>query len=384
MKVLVTSANSALSLTIIRALGRRGIDVTAVSYSASSYPLSSKYCHRRIILPKPQNDVDRISQLSDVTRKEHFDVLLPLGDDVLPAAANMKKFLPYVNVPIAKYEVLKKANNKAEIMKLATAIGVPCPKTYVVHESSELDTILKEARFPIILKPTEGTGATGLKYAYSEKELRMEFSALINEYKNVLVQEFIPGDEYFVSVLFDKSSLPKRACVQRAIRVYPISGGQATMVETVEQKDALNAGIKILTALNYFGVAELDFILDNRDGKMKLLEINPRFWASLQGAITAGVDYPYELIRLSTDDNINEDLSYRVGLKCRNLLFGDLKHLVSVLVGRKSPKYQLGKIRTLLNFLKFHEDDSYYILSLDDPLPPILKIFWALIPSKAS
>ena len=383
MKVLITCANSTLSLTIIRSLGRRGINVTAVSYSALSYPLSSKYCHRRIILPKPQNDVDRVSQLINVIKNDHFDVLLPLGDDELPVAANIQKFKPYVNVPIANYEVLKKANDKAEIMKLATAIGVPCPKTYMIRAVSQLDTILLEAEFPLVLKPTEDTGAKGLRYAYSEKELKMEFSALINEYKNILVQEFIPGDEYFVSVLFDKASLPKRACVQRAVRVYPISGGQATMVETVKRKDALDAGIKILTALHYFGVAELDFILDNRDEKMKLLEINPRFWASLQGAITAGVDYPYELIRLSTDDDIDEDLSYRVGLKCRNLLFSDLKHLVSVLVGKKSPKYQLGKIRTLVNFLKFYEDDSYYILSLDDPLPPILKIFRALCPSKA-
>jgi hypothetical protein len=62
--------------------------------------------------------------------------------------------------------------------------------------------------------------------------------------------------------------------------------------------------------------------------------------------------------------NVEADLSYKLEVRCRQLLFDDTVHLLDVLRGVKSDKYQLGKIRTLINYLKFHKDDAYYILFL--------------------
>ncbi|OGP60331.1 MAG: hypothetical protein A2V65_00740 [Deltaproteobacteria bacterium RBG_13_49_15] len=78
--------------------------------------------------------------------------------------------------------------------------------------------------------------------------------------------------------------------------------------------------------------------------------------------------------------DIETDFSYREGIKCRHLLYADTLHLVSVLRGEKSLKYNLGKIRTVLNFLKFWEDDSYFILSISDLRPALKKIFaWSTV-----
>ncbi|HKK43686.1 MAG TPA: hypothetical protein VJ963_14815, partial [Bacteroidales bacterium] len=61
-------------------------------------------------------------------------------------------------------------------------------------------------------------------------------------------------------------------------------------------------------------------------------------------------------------------------IKCRHLLFEDTNHMLSILRGTKSPKYKYGKIRTVMNYLNFFNDNSYFVLSLSDPVPALKKI----------
>ena len=108
-----------------------------------------------------------------------------------------------------------------------------------------------------------------------------------------------------------------------------------------------------------------------RDGKPKLIEVNPRFWGSLQAAIVAGVDFPYLLYRLVIEGDIKPKLRYRIGCKCSNLLFGELQYLVATM---RNNSYSLSlKLQILFDFLKLYKS-SYYILSFDDPMPAIFKI----------
>ncbi len=136
----------------------------------------------------------------------------------------------------------------------------------------------------------------------------------------------------------------------------------------------IEIGIKILKSVGFYGIAEMEFIIDEKDKQPKIFEINPRFYRSIQGAIAAGVDFPHALYRMAMEQDIETDLSYKAGVTCRDLLFEDTKHLISVLRGAKSPKYTPGKTATLINFLKFHRDDSYFVLSASDPMPAIRKI----------
>ena len=103
--------------------------------------------------------------------------------------------------------------------------------------------------------------------------------------------------------------------------------------------------------------------------------MNPRFYGPLQCAISAGVDLPFDVYNMTINGDIEPDFSYMEGVTCRHLLFEDTKHLISILRGTKSPKYTLGKLATLLNYLNFFRDDSYFVLSASDPLPALKKIF---------
>ena len=102
----------------------------------------------------------------------------------------------------------------------------------------------------------------------------------------MLVQEYIPnGGELGVYTLFDNQSVPRALSVQRRLRSYPVSGGPSTLRETIRNdasRLATDIAFRLLTKMQWTGVAMVEFRIDARDGMPKLMEVNPRFWGSLQ------------------------------------------------------------------------------------------------------
>jgi predicted ATP-grasp superfamily ATP-dependent carboligase len=108
------------------------------------------------------------------------------------------------------------------------------------------------------------------------------------------------------------------------------------------------------------GVGLVEFKVDPRDGIPKLMEINPRFWGSLQLAIVSGVDFPYLILRMARKESYDPVLRYAVGKRCRWLLLGDILHFLN-----NPNRFHLHP--SFFHF--FDPDTSYDILSRDDPLP---------------
>lgn len=127
--------------------------------------------------------------------------------------------------------------------------------------------------------------------------------------------------------------------------------------------------LKMLKELNWNGVAMIEFKIDSRDNIPKLLEINGRFWGSLQLAISSGVDFPYLLFKTIIGEDVEPILDYRKGIKCRYLL-GDIVHLFYVMKGNPNCGFEYPKrLPTLLNFMKFYEKNLVYDdISFSDPM----------------
>jgi hypothetical protein len=113
----------------------------------------------------------------------------------------------------------------------------------------------------------------------------------------------------------------------RRLREKPPSGGVSVLCESIEPPvDALDAATRLLAGVRWNGVAMVEYKIDEREGVARILEVNARFWGSLELAVSAGVDFPYLLFRMATGERIGESTGYRVGLKVRWEL-GDLDHL---------------------------------------------------------
>jgi biotin carboxylase len=130
---------------------------------------------------------------------------------------------------------------------------------------------------------------------------------------------------------------------------------------------------RLLGLLGWHGVAMVEYKQDARTGRFYLMEINGRFWGSLQLAIDAGVDFPYLSFQLAAGMDLDLPRAYKVGVKSRWLL-GDVDHLWLRLSRRGDdlPPGTPSRLSTALDFMKFSTPGLRYdVMSYDDPQPMV-------------
>jgi predicted ATP-grasp superfamily ATP-dependent carboligase len=263
----------------------------------------------------------------------------------------------------------------------ALACGVPVPRTRFVGGLADLKECAARLEYPVVVKPTRsrmptkhGWVSTTVQYAQSEDALwRMyQQTDYLGRYPS-LIQERIVGPALAIFVLCDRGKL-LTAFAHRRLREKPPSGGVSVLSESVAVDPQLREfAVRLLGPLGWHGVAMLEFKQDARTGNVFLIEVNGRFWGSLQLAIAAGIDFPYLSWQLALGKHPDVPPAYRVGVRNRWLL-GDLDHLLLRLT-RRDCDLQLAesapsKLRAVLDFLKFVQPDLHYeIVSGEDPGP---------------
>jgi predicted ATP-grasp superfamily ATP-dependent carboligase len=380
MNALVTNAENLITLSIIRSLGEKGIEVTGTSDDSHALCFSSKYCKKKLIYPSVRKDEKGfLSSLEKTVQKSKYDVLFTMWiDELLAISPRREIFRKHTRVPLPPHESLLIANDKSETLKFAQEHNISCPKTYFPENVADAEKIKKELDYPAVIKPAKGFGAKGLHYVINGEELIERYKKSSHDGK-LIIQECIPleGTIYGVEALFNADAKPRAVFVHKRIRQYPLTGGQSTMRESVSYPEIEKIGLKLLEKLNWYGVAMVEFKLDPRDDKPKLMEINPRFWGSIPLSIAAGVDFPYLLYRMETEGDIKQVKGYKTGVKSRMLLPGDIRFLISAL---RDDYSHLGlrkesKTKVLREFMRFWEKDLHYdLFSLEDPNPALAEI----------
>ena len=277
--------------------------------------------------------------------------------------------------------------DKRNLMQFAEARGIPMPKTYyspptpepckvqgLGPESSEvqgspapngvqgLNHFVDKFPIPAVIKPRISSGSFGIVYVKKREDLAPSYQSVHERFPLPLIQEWIPdgGGAFGLSALFDEASNIKAAFVHKKLRMYPVQGGLSTLREGVEHPQIMEIGLSLLKSLNWVGVAMVEFKVDPRDGIPKLMEVNPRFWGSLQLAIVSGVDFPHLILKMARKESFEPILRYKVGKRSRWLLLGDILHFFN-----NPNRFHLHP--SFFNF--FDPNTSYDIISKDDPLP---------------
>jgi predicted ATP-grasp superfamily ATP-dependent carboligase len=313
MKVFITDADYKHTLGAVRTLGKRGIYVIAGSSSKRSQSFYSNYCKKRVVYPDPRKEEGFINFMLNYVKNNEIDVLLPIGYLTTTVLSKHKdKFAPYVRIPIANYDSMKIASDKYKTMEFAKNLGVEIPEMFDANDKIET--------FPVVIKGLKESGR--IRYANSFEEL----SELKTE--ESIVQEYIPGEGYGFFALFNKGKV-RAIFMHKRVREYPITGGPSTVAESIYDEKIKEPGLKLLESLNWHGVAMVEFKKDFRDGKFKLMEINPKFWGSLDLATASGVDFPYLTVKMAVDGDVEPVFEYETGIKFRWLFPDDFLHLLA-------------------------------------------------------
>ena len=356
-RVLVTDGRSRASLAVVRSLGKHGLKVTCgESFNCSTF--YSKYSER-FFYPPPDKQPDLfVKSILDLVEKKKYEAIIPIRDDAtLLLSKNKDLFRDFVKIPVADYKTLCIGRDKSQTIKLALKNSVPCPKTFFPEDLNDLLRYQNEFEFPLVIKPNESSGSRGIKVVNSFEELLIEYKKVISEFGPSMVQEFIPyNGAYGVSMLFNKGE-PRAIFTHKRLRQYPESGGPSTLRESVRYHEIEEYATRLLKKVKWHGVAMVEFRIDARNNEPKLMEINPRFWGSLELAVASGVDFPYMLYQMATNGDVEPIFEYKIGKKVRWLL-GDILWFLNT----------KNKVRKFPEFIKFRGigDD---LLSFDDPFP---------------
>lgn len=362
-KILVTDGRSLASLAIIRSLGEKGFEIHCGEDFKGSISSFSKYVKKKIVYPSAEKKPDEfVDFLLNLTKKEKYSMIIPVRDETtLLLSRNKNEFLEYTNIHLADFDVISKFRDKGETVKLAIKYGIPVPETYF-PEDTGIQEIKNSVKYPVLIRARISSGARGIKYVNSPSEFEKAYQEVKSEYGEPMIQEYIShdGGHYSIGTLFDNDSKPIAIHVYKETKQYPINGGPAVNAITVKRERWVDDILQILKKVGWIGPAHIDVLYDTSSNTHMLLEVNPRFWMSLNLSIKSGVDVPHLLYQLSAGKNISKINSYEVGFKYRWIFPYEILWLM------KSPN----KIQGIKEFFKFWEKNVCDgNLSIRDPLP---------------
>jgi len=382
VSVFVTDGEQRATLALVRALGRAGIPVTVGSATPSSLAGSSRFCEGRVQYPRPADQGEAFqSKVRNEMQSGNYRVLIPMTDITTILVAQIRKELEaFVRVPISTEEQIGRVRDKRQVLLEARKIGIGCPETFMLGDDQDLREISLKLPYPVVIKPRlswiRRNGewlSTSVEYACDAEDLKRKYQQAHSLVPDPLVQEHVRGEGRGVFLLVWNGEL-KAAFSHRRLREKPPWGGVSVYRESIPlDREMVDKSYQLLQAFGWQGPAMVEYKVDNRDGQLKLMEVNGRFWGSLQLALDSGMNFPLLYYRLAMGENPASQFTYRAGARSRWLL-GDLDQL---LIRWKHRVGQNGlfasepsKLRASLDFLKFYEPNlRYEILRFEDPAP---------------
>ncbi len=391
-RALILDGKERHALAAVRSLGRKGIHVVVGGEEGQTLAGASRFCSETLTYPPPDTEPDRfISELSEECRRRNIDVLYPMSDRTWYHVLQCAEMFDPVSVPGVNFETYEQVTNKWKLVELAQKLGLPVPRTHFLNDRAGLRAIRSELEFPIVVKPyrsrmwVNGRWISGkVRYAsdFADLERIIEQHEFFKD-QPVLLQEYIQGEGRGLFVLYDHGNL-FTSFAHRRLRQLPPSGGVAVLSEGVQiDPAAYQMARRLFDHLRWHGVAMLEYIR-RPDGSPCLMEVNARFWGSLQLAIDAGVDFPWLLHQLTSGERVSPPDSYNVNVKSRWLL-GDVYRSLNIVFGGGHRGLAASRWRTLLDFFQlFNAGTKYDVNRWGDLQPFIHEVRRSLCISKFS
>ncbi len=337
------------ALSIARSLGPRGVLVLALN-DAGSHVRYSRFA--RWVPQAEGGDVQQVWLdwlLSEGKERYPGAVVLPCCDDgVELVARNRERLAGSFVLAEANDEMALAMLDKVATYGLAAKVGVAAPRVWEVTTRDELEAALPQMPFPCALKPRDSHlfqrhfAAQKLFVAKDRDELLAIFDRLASLQLRFLATELIPGgDDQFWTYLtyLDEAGRPLLHFTKRKLRQYPIHFGVASYHVSDRCPEADELGLRFLQGIGLRGLANVEFKRDARDGKLKLMECNPRFYAGIELLRKSGIDLPLFVYNRLSQRPLPPVDSYREGVR----LLRPLEDLSAFLAYRRRGELSLGR-----------------------------------------
>lgn len=378
--ILITDGDQRAALAAVRSLGRAGYRVVVTSPRGRSLAGGSRYAAAEFVVPDPLSAADAfVAAIRAIVAEQQVTTLIPIAEPALLTLLPLADTFDGVRIPFASAESFRHICDKGEVARVAAEVGIGVPRQRRLDHPSDADLLTeKTLAFPLVLKPTRSVVGEGedrqkvsVIHVADRKQLVAALERLPQSAFPILAQERIVGPGVGVFLLMQGGE-PVAAFAHRRLREKPPSGGVSVLRESIPlDPQLLDRCVELLRRFDWEGVAMIECKVSAATGIPYIMEINGRFWGSLQLAIDAGVDFPRLLVEGTNGSGPVTE--YTNGVRLRWEL-GDLDHLIARM--RRSPEELAlppgspSRGRALLDFFTgFLPVNRQEIFRLNDPAP---------------
>jgi predicted ATP-grasp superfamily ATP-dependent carboligase len=376
LDVLLTDGDYKNTYAILRSLKSQNLKVGVLIHKYSSITYFSRLVDKRFIInsrlvknPSPDIFSKYFHELEKIFKENEINVFLPVSNISYKFASLYKKEIEkYCKVPVVINETMEIAQDKSKTFEHAEKNGIPIPQTFHFNNEEDVYKIIEKIKFPCVLKKTN-YNESGVVYCNNKEEFINAFKDIVKNRKKgssfPVAQEYIVGPGTGFYGIYNNGKCAGFFMHER-IHEFPITGGASTLAKSVFEKDLMETGDKLLSSLNWHGVAMVEFKRDSRDGQLKLMEINPKFWGSYELSFTAGINFAYLAYLVALEKNI-PDTTYDNDIYFRWTLPHDIiwyKHASS---------QQRKDYKKLKKQVKIHSNIHW-----DDPLPVLFNLMFTV------
>lgn len=381
-RVLVFGWDTRSFLSVIRSLGRAGLQVHVAWCPLYSPSLRSRYVAAVHSIPYYQpDDSCWIEAFNDLVSRYEFDLVIPTDDaSMLPLQLHKSQLARQDCIYLLSDEAYRVTSDKEETYELAHRLGISLPRQLVVSTRAELDAAVAALGIPAVVKPPRSAESDNPQSRRFVKKVRSlaeidSVAAPMLKSGSVLVQEHFSGVGVGVETLCKNGDILVAFQHERVHE--PLTGGGSSYRRSVPlNRELVEAAQRLLKAIDYTGVCMVEFRYNPESRRWVLIETNGRFWGSLPLALAAGVDFPRYLYEMLKQGRTEFPTGYVSNLYCRNW-FIDLGWLRSnLLADRSDPTLMtlpLPRVAAEIgNVLRLRERSD--TLTLDDPRPAVEQV----------
>lgn len=245
----------------------------------------------------------------DICKKEKIDGVFSLIDPELSLLAKEReRFLAVGTTPIiSPYELVETCFDKFRMYQMLCEMGIPTGKCYMDKEEFYQEKREGKIAYPVFVKPVRGSASLNINQVNSDQEMEVLFA----RYEDLMIQEFMSGQEYGADVYIDLlSGKCTSIFLKKKIRM---RAGETDKSVSVKNPALFEMIQNFVEKCGFCGMIDID--LFERDGVFSLSEVNPRFGGGYPHAYACGVNMPAQVIRnLRGEENPVTIGEYREGI----------------------------------------------------------------------
>ena len=322
-QVLIIDKRAVMGTEICRMIAAQGCR-TDIFAGAASPAFRSRFCAERFVSPPFEDERTCCDALAEVVGAKTYDAIHVCHEEALSRILPFLDGANWSGLLVPPRDSLKVALSKNAALSLAAQVGIATPRTVIPERESDLADLARELGIPVVVKGDTGESGENVRIVSDPDDMAAQYRNIkareTTPGSRPALQEFIRGQPYSIGGLFLEGQ-PLRIIVHRKLIRYPHPWGGMTVKGVTEScPDLLREAFKVFEALNYTGLGHVEFIHDERDGRFKFIEINPRPWGTIGVAQLAGVDLFTPYRQLVKGIPVKADLRYRQGVIFHRIL----------------------------------------------------------------